>query len=122
MLEKMATVAAESLRRPSRSSVWHPGRKRYLCPGDPGYEEAVAAQSVEIARNHPRIYPAFKLVFLTAAIGTLLFTLICVGVHVAVGSAPMSAPLERTVTALLDMAKIGFGAVVGMLGAHTLNG
>ena len=118
----MAVVAAESVRQPTKNSVWHPGRKKYLCPGDPGYEEAVAAESLEIARTHPRINPVFKLVFLTAAIGTLLFTLICVGTHIAIGSDPMSAPLERTVTALLDMAKIGFGAVVGMLGAHTLKG
>jgi hypothetical protein len=62
-----------------KRSVWHPGRKKYLCRGDPGYAEAIAAQSLEIARTHPRINPAFKLVFLTASIGTLLFTLICVG-------------------------------------------
>ncbi len=122
MLQRMVTVAAESVRKPSVRSVWHPGVKRYLCPDDAGYEEAVAAQSVEIVKSHPEINPVFKLVFLTAAVGTLLFTVICVGVHVATGDRTMSPPLERTVTALLDMAKIGFGAVAGMLGAHTLKG
>jgi hypothetical protein len=119
MIRDMAEVAVESLRDPSRHSVWHADRRKYVCPKDPEYQEAIGQQSPEVDAVHPPINPAFKLVFLTAAIGTLLFTVICVGTHVYMGD-QMSGPLEKTITGMFDMAKIGFGAIAGMLGARTL--
>ena len=65
--------------------------------------------------------PAFKLVFLTAAIGTLLFVLICVTTTLLAGKEP--PPLTEKITmALFDLAKIGFGSVVGLLGGQALKG
>ena len=121
MIKQMAQVAAETLRQPNRHSVWHAGTQKYVCPKDPEYREAVQQQSREVALAHPPINPTFKLVFLTAAGGTILFTVICVGTHIWIGNEEMTSSLDRTVTAMLDMAKIGFGAVAGMLGGHTIN-
>ena len=121
MIEQMAHIAAEAFREPQHQSVWHPGLKKYVCPKDQGYEEAVQNPSPQVIASHPPINPTFKLVFLTAAIGTALFTVICIGTHIWVGNEQMSSSLDRTVTALLDMAKIGFGAIAGMLGGHALN-
>jgi hypothetical protein len=118
MIKQMAQVAVETLRQPNRHSVWHAGAQKYVCPKDPEYREALQQQSPAVASAHPPINPTFKLVFLTAAGGTVLFTVICVGTHIWIGNEEM---LERTVTAMLDMAKVGFGAVAGMLGGHTIN-
>ena len=51
----------------------------------------------------------------------MLFIIICVTVHLlAEGDLP--DPLARLIDGLFDLAKIGFGAVVGLLGAKTLAG
>lgn len=61
-----------------------------------------------------------KLIFLTAAGGTLLFVFICLGMALAAGKEP--PPLfERIIMSFFDLAKIGFGAVVGLLGGRTLH-
>jgi hypothetical protein len=57
--------------------------------------------------------------FLTAAGGTLLFVLLCFGVHLLT-SGVMPSATEKLVDGMLDMAKIGFGAVVGLLCGQTL--
>jgi hypothetical protein len=59
------------------------------------------------------------LVFLTAAGGTLLFVIICVTTTIIAGESPPPL-LEKTVTSLFDLAKIGFGAIVGLLGGQAL--
>jgi hypothetical protein len=66
---------------------------------------------------HPPVAGAFKLVFLTAAGGTLLFVIICVVTTIAAGKDPPPL-LDKTVTSLFDLAKIGFGVIVGLLGAQ----
>jgi hypothetical protein len=71
--------------------------------------------------GHPPISAAFKLVFLTAAGGTLLFALLCVVVTLAAGKEPHPL-VERLVSGFFDLAKIGFGAVAGMLGGQSLKG
>jgi hypothetical protein len=121
MIKQMAQVAVECMRQPNRDSVWHAATQKYVCPKDPEYREALRQQSPEVALKHPPINPTFKLVFLTAAGGTVLFTAICVGTHIWIGNAEMTSSLDRTVTAMLDMAKIGFGAVAGMLGGRSIS-
>jgi len=69
----------------------------------------------------PPINPVFKLVFLTATLGTLLFVAICVTVTLFAGR-DMPGPVEKLVTGLFDLAKIGFGAIVGLLGGQALKG
>src|SRR4051812_26635645 len=79
--------------------------------------ESVMAEQGRSSR--PAINPAFKLVFLTAAGGTALFVAICVATTLWVGKDPPPL-LDKTISSLFDMAKIGFGAVAGLLGGHTL--
>ena len=73
----------------------------------PGYQKEMA--------RHPPISPQFKLVFLTAAGGTLLFALLCVVLTFAAGKEPPQL-FEKVILSLFDLVKIGFGAVVGLLG------
>jgi hypothetical protein len=119
MIKQMAQVAIESVREPNRHSIWHAGGQRYVCPRDPEYKEAIREQSAETSAAHPAINPAFKLVFLTAAGGTLLFVLICLGMHVALGE-KMPPATVKLVDGFFAMAQIGFGAVVGLLGGQVL--
>jgi hypothetical protein len=59
------------------------------------------------------------LVFLTSAGGTLLFVLICVVTTIAAGQ-NMPDPLHELIRGIMDLAKIGFGAVVGLLGGQSM--
>lgn len=121
MLAKMARVAAECIKEPGRTSVWSKAEGKYVCSKDPEYKKAIAEQSADVSVAHPPINPAFKLVFLTAAGGTLLFVLICVATHALTGG-EMPTATAKLIDGLLDMAKIGFGAVAGLLGGQTLRG
>jgi len=112
-------IAQECVRTPRKVSVWSNELNRYVCRDDPEFRQAVAAQALAKNNVHPPLSPAFKLVFLTAAGGTLLFVLMCFGVHLLTGGVMPSAT-EKLVEGMLDMAKIGFGAVVGLLGGQTL--
>ncbi|MGH6814686.1 MAG: hypothetical protein ACREC6_03185 [Hyphomicrobiaceae bacterium] len=69
--------------------------------------------------GHPLINPAFKMVFLASSGGILLFIAICTVITIAAGG-EMSDPPTKLVTGLFDLAKIGFGAIVRLLTAHTL--
>jgi hypothetical protein len=70
-------------------------------------------------KEFPSINPKFKLIFLTAAGGTLLFAFICLSLTLIAGREPH--PLfEKVVMGFFDLAKIGFGTVVGLLGGQTL--
>jgi len=61
------------------------------------------------------------LVFLTAAIGTLFFVVLCLVLTLIAGKEP--PPLfEKVILGFFDLAKIGFGAVVGLLGGKKLQG
>jgi hypothetical protein len=65
------------------------------------------------------INPQFKLVFLTAVIGTLLFIVLCLVLSLLAGKQP--PPLfEKVIMGFFDLAKIGFGAVAGLLGGKKL--
>ena len=67
----------------------------------------------------PQLDPKFKLVFLTAAAGTLFFTLLCVAIHLTTtGDLPPAK--DKFVDGMLTMAKVGFGGIVGLLGGKVL--
>lgn len=114
MIKAMTQVAAECFRHPSRPSYWSAEEGRYVCP-DSGILPTRDRDALE-ANPRPPLQENFKLVFMAAFGGTIFFTLICIGCHLATGGEP-SAGLQRLIDSLLDMAKIGFGAVVGLLGA-----
>jgi len=121
MIKGMASIAAECIKMPGRTSVWSKRSRKYVCAKDPEYEEAVAEHTPDIAASHPPINPAFKLVFLTATGGTILFIAICVAVHAATGGT-MPTATQKLVDGLFSLAQIGFGAIVGLLGGQALRG
>jgi hypothetical protein len=82
-------------------------------------EEQVVALDQE-SRTRPPINSEFKLVFVTAAGGTLLFVLLCVALTLAAGREPPDLMLEIT-RGLFSLAQIGFGALVGLLGGKRLS-
>jgi hypothetical protein len=114
----MAAVAAECIKKPTRRSVWSAKLGRYVCSDELEHDEAIVAASATKA-SPPPLNPAFKLVFLTAAGGTALFVFICIAIHLVVGG-EMPTPLAKLVDGLFDLAKIGFGAIAGLLGGVTL--
>jgi len=120
MLKEMATVATECIKHPQTRSIWSPEIGKYVCSKYNGAEPITRqggsySEPATINRKLPNIGDQFKMIFLTAAIGTLLFIIICVGVTLAIGKEP--PPLtEKIIISLFDLAKIGFGAIVGLLG------
>ena len=120
MIKEMAQIAAECFRTPGKLSVWSPVLGRYVCPEE---EKAVAPETLpnvaSAVAKHPPVNPQFKLVFLTSVIGTFIFAVICLVLTFAVGKEP--PPLfEKVIMGFFDLAKIGFGAVVGLLGGKKL--
>jgi hypothetical protein len=61
------------------------------------------------------IDPQFKLVFLATGGGTLFLLVICVTSSFLMGPEPRPF-FEKVVEHLLDLTKMGFGAVAGLLG------
>jgi hypothetical protein len=122
MIAEMANIAAECLTTPSRSSVWSTQTGRYVCVDTPEGKEALARLTARDAPSiHTPINPQFKLVFLTAVGGTVLFIVLCLVLSLIAGKQP--PPLfEKVILGFFDMAKIGFGALVGLLGGKKLAG
>jgi hypothetical protein len=124
MMKEMAQIAAECVRTPGRKSIWSPELGKYVCPdSDEGTALAGRAQQpiLKEVAEHPPISPQFKLVFLTAASGTLIFIVLCLVLTLVAGKEP--PPLfEKLIMGFFDLAKIGFGAVVGLLGGKKLQG
>ena len=129
MIAEMANVAAECFRNPRKQSVWSAELGRYVCPDSDDGKVALATakdivvspEAKEKAASHSPINPTFKLVFVTAASGTFLFLALCVVVTLLAGKQPQPPPLmEKFVTTVLDLVKIGFGAIVGLLGGKVL--
>jgi len=127
MIAEMAKVAAECIKNPGKQSVWSTELGRYLCPdSDDGKAALAKAKDIvvstemkEKAASYPSINPQFKLVFLTAAFGTFLFLALCVTVTLIAGKEPPPL-MDKFVTTVLDLVKIGFGAIVGLLGGRVL--
>jgi hypothetical protein len=122
MLREMALIAFECLKNPKRRSVWVPGLGKYVCPKTKDEYEALAHKaktSLAEQAHLPPIDPKFKLVFVTAAGGTFFFIALCLVLTFFAGKDPPSL-FEKVVTGLLDLAKIGFGAVAGLLGGKQL--
>jgi hypothetical protein len=125
MLSEMANVAAQCLKHPTTRSLWVPELARFVCPESKEGERILASMPsdrmsrVVQSAGASRLDPQFKLVFNGAAVGTLAFVLICVGLHLYTDGSPPPA-LAKLIDGLLDMAKIGFGAVVGLLGSRAL--
>lgn len=117
--QDMIKTAMECVRTPGYVSVWSERLGKFICRRDPEFARAIAEQSGTEKAAHAPIGAAFKLVFLTAAGGTLLFVIICVATTLFAGKDPPPL-LEKTVTSLFDLAKIGFGAVAGLLGGQHL--
>jgi hypothetical protein len=124
LLSQIAEVASECIKHPNRRSVWSPELGRYICPDDPEQAQlvAIAAQGKTSAAKAPAkaaINTNFKLVFLTAVGGTLLFMSLCVALTLMAGrEAP---PLyEKVIMSLFDLAKVSFGTIVGLLGAQAM--
>lgn len=116
----LGKVAAECVKHPGRPSLWLEAERRYVCPDEAhAYAVAEKTQAAMESGATPRLDPKFKLVFLTAAAGTLLFTAICVVLHLVTTGEPPPAR-EKFIDGMLTMAKIGFGAIVGLLGGKVL--
>jgi len=119
MVPEVTNIASECLRRPRATSFWSPQLKKYV--SEDTDEGRAAEQEVHTRAEHPPINPTFKFVFLWAFVGTLLFVGLCIGLSLVAGREP--PPLfEKIILATFDLAKIGFGAVVGLLGGKQLQG
>jgi hypothetical protein len=121
MLKDMAQIAGECLRTPRHESVWNPQLERYVCPElDEG---AISTQGPPadstLVKQHSPLGAEFKLVFLTAFVGTLLFAAFCLVLTLLAGEEPRPL-LEKTISGFFDLAKIGFGAIVGLLGGKSI--
>ncbi|MDY0746548.1 hypothetical protein SNE35_18690 [Paucibacter sp. R3-3] len=115
MIGDMAAIAVECVRT-GRPAIWAPNLGRYVCPQvDAIPEEELDRRSM----RRPPISAQFKLIFVTAAVGTALSLLLCVCLTLAAGRDPPSL-LTELVRGLFDLAKVGFGAIVGLLGAKRL--
>lgn len=124
MISEMANIAAECVKHPARPSILVSELGPYVCPDSQEGQRVLAEtqhmpNSSRALPQSSRIDPQFKLIFITAAAGTLLFVMICVGLHLYTDGQPPPA-LAKLIDGLLDMAKIGFGAAVGLLGGKAL--
>jgi hypothetical protein len=115
----MADTAIECARTPGRISIWSDRLGKYVCRSDPDYQRAVAERASAGKAPRPSTSAAFKLVFLTAAGGTLLFVGICVATMIIAGGNPQPLAYE-IIRGLFALAQIGFGAIVGLLGGQQL--
>jgi hypothetical protein len=102
---------------PQVASVWSSNLERYVCENS-GEGATIAQGRQEPA---PMISRTFKLIFTWTFVGTLFFIVLCICLSLAVGREP--PPLfEKLILATFDLAKIGFGAIVGLLGAKYMDG
>ena len=118
MLKDVALLAQECIRHPGRRAVWSPDLQKYACPDT---EDGQKTTLDFASSTHPPISPEFKLVFVTAAAGTLLFILICITTSILAGRNP-SGLLTEIIRGLFSLAQIGFGAIVGLIGGKRLQG
>lgn len=115
VISEMLNVAAECARHPLRDSVYSPRLNRFIC--------ADTEEGRRVEDDHllaARLQPPFKLVFLTVAIGTLVFAGLCVGAALAAGRE--TSPLfEEIIRALMWFVQLGVGTILGLLGARAFS-
>jgi len=113
----LISIAIDCLKNPGRRSIWVPALQAYVCPDSKeGKQMLESVPRQTVGRGH-LMDREFKLVFLTATAGTLLFTVLCVAITISSGH-DIPPLWEKVATSLFDLAKIGFGAVVGLLGGQ----
>ena len=105
-------------KRPGKRAVWSPQLQRYVCPST---DNIPISELDPKSQTRPPISPLFKLVFGAAAVGTILSLALCAVLAVAAGKEPPSLMTE-VVRGLFSLAQVGFGAIVGLLGAKRLEG
>ena len=116
----IVNVATECIRRPGQPSLWLEPEGRYVCPDEAeAYAKAKNAHAIAETSPPPRLDPRFKFVLLLTAGGTILFTGLCVVLHLVTTGKPPEEGKEL-IEGMLTMAKIGFGAIVGLLGGKGL--
>lgn len=124
MVKEMINIAAECLKNPGKKLVWSSEQQKYICPERVKHTRAAVVQqaaSAAATAEHPALSQQFTLIFSTAAGGTLLFVLLCFGCSFAAGKQPPPL-LEKLIMGFFDLAKIGFGTIVGLLGGGWLAG
>jgi hypothetical protein len=118
MIADMAAIAVECVKRPRTPAVWSPQFGRYVCPQT---DNVPPDQLEPKSKKRPPISPLFKLVFGAAAAGTILSLGLCAVLAIAAGKEPPTLMTE-VVRGLFSLAQVGFGAIVGLLGAKRLEG
>ena len=118
MIGDMVAIAAECIKRPGKRAVWSPQLRRYVCPST---DNVPPSELDPKSQTRPPISPLFKLVFGAAAAGTILSLALCAVLAIAAGKEPLGLMTE-VVRGLFSLAQVGFGAIVGLLGAKRLEG
>jgi hypothetical protein len=119
MVGEMASMAAECFKRTRRASVWSVRLGKYVCSDTLEGQEALDQLTWREAAKHPPLSSEFKVVFATAVAGTAIFACVCVTLTFLAGKEPHPL-LEKVIMGLFDLVKIGFGAVVGLLGGKQI--
>jgi len=117
MLRCLTNIATECMASPQIASVWSSNLERYVC------EHSDEGRTITRRRQEqaPMISRTFKLIFMWTFVGTLFFVVLCIVLSLAAGREP--PPLfEKLILATFDLAKIGFGAIAGLLGAKYIDG
>jgi hypothetical protein len=122
-MKDIMLMVRECVKHPRRTSIWLPEQSKYVCPQSEDalrYYEAMAKDQMKTGEMlNPPLYEHFKLIFLTIFGGPLFFVVLCVVLTFASGKEP--PPLfEKVIMSLFDLAKIGFGAVVGLIAGPKL--
>lgn len=122
MLTEMGKVATECLKHPREPSVWSTALGKYVVPSaiPSGAADSGTVGSAGDLVSSRRIDSSFKLILLTSAAGTLIFTALCVGLHLVTSGEPPPA-MEKLISGMFDLVKIGFGAIVGLLGSKAID-
>ena len=115
MLREVGNIAGECLGNPRSTSVWSQKLNRWVCENSDEGRAALVEKLPPARARHSPINPTFKFIFRWSFFGTIFFVGLCVALTLIVGREP--PPLfEKVILATFDLAQIGFGAIVGLLG------